>query len=443
MKRTPLLTAIAALLVVACGSDPAPSDPGAAGSTSDAGALGDAGEGSGTAGSVAEGGSAAGASAGEAGSNAAGGSAAGGPAIAGAGGTAGSGGGSAGSGVTDPGTDGDGDLTIGPTFTDASEIAVNAKLPHGTVYKFTLSSTVSKIFTGLDKTLLAANQKAFTREINVYIPKQYVDGKAAPILVVQDGASVDLRTDTVNALDNLIGATDVTKRIPAIVAIFIANGGGDSKGSERGLEYDTVSDRYVRFVQTEILDAVKANAAIKAAYPKLTFTDDPEGRGAYGCSSGGEASFTMGWFKPEWFRRIITYSGTFVDLQDDDARGKDLSTRLLGVSLQADPRGSRQAAARVLGRVRQGQSLHGRRGHALQLAVRQSAHGRRAQGQGLPLPLRVREGCRALRREGTPRHAARYSALDVARLPAAVTLQPPSAARFSAAMSSLFMPIMA
>jgi hypothetical protein len=27
----------------------------------------------------------------------------------------------------------------------------------------------------------------------------------------------------------------------------------------------------------------------------------------------------MGWFRPDWYRRIIAYSGTFVDQQDDDA----------------------------------------------------------------------------------------------------------------------------
>ena len=38
-----------------------------------------------------------------------------------------------------------------------------------------------------------------------------------------------------------------------------------------------------------------------------------------GCSSGGAAALTMGWFRPDLFRRLITYSGTFVDQQDDDA----------------------------------------------------------------------------------------------------------------------------
>jgi enterochelin esterase family protein len=64
---------------------------------------------------------------------------------------------------------------------------------------------------------------------------------------------------------------------------------------------------------------VLAHAEIKAAYPKLGFTKNPWGRAVLGCSSGGAAAMSMGWFRPDLFRRIIAYSGTFVDQQDDDA----------------------------------------------------------------------------------------------------------------------------
>src|SRR6185436_20267338 len=145
----------------------------------------------------------------------------------------------------------------------------------------------------------------------------YHDGTPAPVLVIQDGPG-ELGMVR-NALDNLTISTDPARKLPAFIAIAVQNGGGDSKGSERGLEYDTMSDRYARFLQTEVLPAVLADDAIKAAYPKLAFTDNPWGRATLGCSSGGAAALTMGWFRPEWFRRIITYSGTFVDQQDDDA----------------------------------------------------------------------------------------------------------------------------
>jgi enterochelin esterase-like enzyme len=80
-----------------------------------------------------------------------------------------------------------------------------------------------------------------------------------------------------------------------------------------------MSDRFARFINDEVLPAVLANKEIKAAYPNIAFTEDPWGRGAMGCSSGGAAALTMGWFRPDLFRRLITYSGTFVDQQDDDA----------------------------------------------------------------------------------------------------------------------------
>jgi enterochelin esterase-like enzyme len=102
----------------------------------------------------------------------------------------------------------------------------------------------------------------------------------------------------------------------------VANGGGDAKGSERGLEYDTMSDKYARFVQTEVLPAVIADPKVKAAYPNLEFTDNPEGKAAMGCSSGGAAALAMGWFRPDLFRRIVTYSGTFVAQQNDTAPEK-------------------------------------------------------------------------------------------------------------------------
>jgi enterochelin esterase-like enzyme len=215
------------------------------------------------------------------------------------------------SGVKDPGTEGDGDFTNGPTFTNSPDF-VTKNVPHGRIFNFTMSSADSKIYMGTDSTLNPENQHAFTRAVSVYIPTQYVDGAEAPFMIVQDGPGHlnNLR----NALDNLIA----DKRLPHIVGIFVNHGGGDGKGSERGLEYDTMSDRYTRFIETEVLPAVKNDAAIKAAYPKLLLTANPEGRGSYGCSSGGAAALTMGWFHPELYRRIITYSGTFVDQQDDD-----------------------------------------------------------------------------------------------------------------------------
>jgi len=180
-----------------------------------------------------------------------------------------------------------------------------------------MDSKNSSIFKGDDKTLLAANQHSFTRGIDVYVPAQYKDGTPAPVLIIQDGpGELDLVR---NALDNLTISKDPTRTLPPFIAVAVQNGGGDGKGSERGLEYDTMSDRYARFIQSEVLPAVINDPKVSAAFPNLAFTDNPEGKATLGCSSGGAAALIMGWFRPDLFRRIITYSGTFVAQQNDTA----------------------------------------------------------------------------------------------------------------------------
>ena len=303
---------IAALLLVGCKSTPGTKAPADAEIGTGGAAAGVGGAISGTGGAGAAGSGAGGASgAVGGGSGGAGlGGAAGGHGTGGAG-IGGSPAKDAGSGFVDagpdPGTDGDGDFTIGPTYTISPDL-MTQNVPHGRSFTFTMSSTTSAIYTGLDPTLLAANQHSFTRQVRVYVPMQYVDGTAAPFMVVQDGFLADIST----ALDNLIA----NGRLPPIVAVFVANGGGDSIGSERGLEYDTMSGTYARFIDSEVLPAVASNAQLKAAYPNFKLTTDPNGRAAYGCSSGGAAAMTMGWFAPNDYRRLITYSGTFVDQQN-------------------------------------------------------------------------------------------------------------------------------
>jgi enterochelin esterase-like enzyme len=194
---------------------------------------------------------------------------------------------------------------------------MNRGAPQGRSFQLSLAGNESAIFDGRDATLDPNKPVNATRNISVYVPAQYQDGTPAPLLIIQDGpGEFDLVR---NALDNLTIAQDPARRIPAFIAIAVQNGGNDSKGSERGLEYDTMSDRYARFIQLEVLPKVAADSALRAAYPELQFTEEAQGRAALGCSSGGAAALSMGWFRPDLFSRIITYSGTFVDQQDDDA----------------------------------------------------------------------------------------------------------------------------
>lgn len=218
--------------------------------------------------------------------------------------------------VERPGTEGNGNIVIGPEYSLDPDLTDRGN-PKGKEFKFAMPLADSKIFRGDDSTLEPKKKVRTERKISVYVPAIYKDGTKAPILVMHDGPS-NLNLVR-NALDNLTIATDPQRKLPAFIAIAVENGGDDSKGSQRGLEYDTMSDRLARFINEEVLPAVLNNEEIKAAYPNIAFTDNPWGRAAMGCSSGGAAALTMGWFRPDLFRRLITYSGTFVDQQDDDA----------------------------------------------------------------------------------------------------------------------------
>ncbi len=93
-----------------------------------------------------------------------------------------------------------------------------------------------------------------------------------------------------------------------MIAISISNGGGDAQGSERGLEYDTMSGKYAEFVENEVLPAVEEHAHVK-------LTHNPDARATMGGSSGGSCALIMAWYHPELYHRVLTYSGTYVNQQ--------------------------------------------------------------------------------------------------------------------------------
>ena len=213
------------------------------------------------------------------------------------------------------------EFTIGPDYTPAPEMTAQPGVPKGTVHDLVMQSSDSRYYPGIARVDNAVTQRRdaygnklaasfaeesvaapYTRHVYVYVPSQYVPGTPAPFIVVQDGHSYLNRM--VPVLDNLIAA----HRLPVMIAVMIDSGGGDAQGSERGLEYDTVSGRYAEFVEHEVLPAVSK------AYG-VVFISDPDGRAAMGGSSGGVAAFTMGWFHPELYHRILTYSGTYVNQQ--------------------------------------------------------------------------------------------------------------------------------
>jgi len=213
----------------------------------------------------------------------------------------------------------DGNFILGPSHPPAPELDPPETELRGSVVMFTMNSADSKIYPGIGRDpgthgtpdpndhskmiVTTSHPMAYTRKVGVYVPKEYKHGKLAPFIVGADGP------------DRLLFAT-VDKlihegKLPPMIVISIANGSdghGDAQGSERGFEYDTVSGRYAEFVETEVLPRVEAEAHVKLSH-------DPDARATTGGSSGGAAAFSMAWFHPEWYHRVLTFSGTYVNQQ--------------------------------------------------------------------------------------------------------------------------------
>jgi enterochelin esterase family protein len=212
--------------------------------------------------------------------------------------------------------DSNGNFIIGPTHNPAPESTAQANVPQGTIFRFTMDSKDSKIYPGIardpntfgtadpadpTKLIVTTSRPApYTRQIAVYVPKQYVTGTAAPFIVGADGPDNLLFT----VLDNLIAEG----KVPAMIAISVGNGSGDAQGSERGLEYDNMSGLYAEFIEKEVLPLVESKYGVK-------LTKDPAGRATTGGSSGGSCALIMAWYHPEWYHRVLTYSGTYINQQ--------------------------------------------------------------------------------------------------------------------------------
>ena len=210
----------------------------------------------------------------------------------------------------------DGNFILGPTHPAAPESTPNPGVPQGKIVEFTMSSADSKLYPGIARdantfgtpdpanpaklNVTTSHPAPYTRHLAVYVPAQYVPGTVAPFIVGADGPDRGLFT----ALDNLIAA----HKVPVMIAISIGNGSGDGQGSERGLEYDTMSPRYAEFVEQEVLPLVESQYHVK-------LTHDPNGRATMGGSSGGSCGLIMAWYHPDLYHRVLTYSGTYVNQQ--------------------------------------------------------------------------------------------------------------------------------
>lgn len=138
----------------------------------------------------------------------------------------------------------------------------------------------------------------------IYVPAQYDGSTPAAVMVWQDGEVLVDRERSRNQIvfDNL----SHEKKIPVIIHVLVSPGIVDGKQRMRSIEYDTMDDRYVRFLRDEILPEVAK---------KYKLRGDSYSRAIAGDSSGGICAFNAAYRHPELFARVLSRIGSFTSIQ--------------------------------------------------------------------------------------------------------------------------------
>lgn len=156
----------------------------------------------------------------------------------------------------------------------------------------------------------------------VYFPAQIKGAKELALMVFQDGSDYvglkgQWRVPTV--FDNLAAKG----AMPPAVAVFLNPGHDPSKPaastpwehSNRSLEYDSLGERYARFLAEEILPEVDKMVRVRGGI----LSRKPELRAVGGASSGGVCAFTVAWERPAAFGKVFSTIGSFVGLRGGHA----------------------------------------------------------------------------------------------------------------------------
>jgi gluconolactonase len=169
--------------------------------------------------------------------------------------------------------------------------------PQGEVKQYSFDS--SKIFPGT------------TRDVWIYVPKQYDPVKPACVHVNQDG----IQFNAPKVFDELIAKQE----IPVLIGVFVMHGKVKATSPDaldrfnRSFEYDGLGDAYAKFILEEILPFVEQQKTADGREIKLSKSGNDRSIG--GTSSGAICAFTAAWERPDAFSRVFSGIGTYVGLR--------------------------------------------------------------------------------------------------------------------------------
>ena len=152
-----------------------------------------------------------------------------------------------------------------------------------------------------------------SREITVYVPKEYTGKEPACLLVCLDGVLFN----AITAMQNLIRSGEMPVTIGLFVqpGVIYARSGAQKRVQRynRSNEFDRVDGTFARFLEEEVLPLV-ATLKCSGGQP-LLISSNPNNRAITGASSGAICAFSAAWFRPDLFRRVYSSVGTFVAMR--------------------------------------------------------------------------------------------------------------------------------
>ena len=148
------------------------------------------------------------------------------------------------------------------------------------------------------------------REYKIYIPQQYDASRPACLYLGLDGILYNANV----VMDSLIASGD----IPVMIGVFMQPGVIADNDStviryNRSNEFDRTDGTFARFIETELLPAVKRHTTPDGL--PILISDDANDRAISGASSSGIASFNLTYWRPDLFSRIYSTCGTFVAMR--------------------------------------------------------------------------------------------------------------------------------
>jgi gluconolactonase len=148
---------------------------------------------------------------------------------------------------------------------------------------------------------------------SIYLPAQYDASKPTPFMIFLDGSGfLSDRVRVPVVFDNLIARHE----LPAMIGIFVDPGVLPTVSDqaqhrfERVFEYDSLSNRYTRFLLEELIPEVEK---------KYNLSQDANDRGLCGVSTGAVGAFMAAWNRPDQFHRVLSFIGTYVAMKGADS----------------------------------------------------------------------------------------------------------------------------